>query len=161
MTKFMNVDEPKGVCKNRNWWRSIGFAYPMGTRHEFMHLQRLLILCVFILPRVEYLLSNLHKIEISVRHLLPCPFVLRNNLLPFINKMQQMTGVQILMVILVDHVKRSKRSMNKIDILRQFEMTKFYRNVLWLLCKPNNFVIFQATIHIHPTYASANPECCT
>ena len=39
MTRCMNVDEAKGVCKDRSRWRSVVSAYaPMGKRREFMYV---------------------------------------------------------------------------------------------------------------------------
>ena len=35
MTRCMNVDETKGVCKDRSRCRSVVSAYPMGKRREF------------------------------------------------------------------------------------------------------------------------------
>ena len=34
----MNVDEAKGVCKDRSWWRSVVSAYPHGKKREFMYI---------------------------------------------------------------------------------------------------------------------------
>ena len=34
----MNMDEARGVCKDRSKWRSIVSAYPVGKRREFMYV---------------------------------------------------------------------------------------------------------------------------
>ena len=37
MIRCMNVDEVRGVCKDRSRWRSVISAYPHGKRREFDH----------------------------------------------------------------------------------------------------------------------------
>ena len=37
MTVCMNVDETKGVCKDRSRWLSVVSAYPHGKRRESMY----------------------------------------------------------------------------------------------------------------------------
>lgn len=44
MTRCMDVNEAKGVCKNCSRWRSIVSAYPMGKRHEFMYISMFVII---------------------------------------------------------------------------------------------------------------------
>ena len=47
MTRCMNVDEAKRVCKDRSRWRSVVSAYSHGKRREFMY--------------VMYVCNNIHR----------------------------------------------------------------------------------------------------
>ena len=39
MIRCMNVDEARGVCKDRSRWRSVVSAYTRGKKkHEFMYV---------------------------------------------------------------------------------------------------------------------------
>lgn len=38
MKKVMNIKEAREMCMDRSKWRSIVYAYPDGTRPEYMHV---------------------------------------------------------------------------------------------------------------------------